>query len=405
MKLKISYNIYMKLLFYKGGDFLTVYYSQRRTVNFRNNILFSALGGAQNFGSSCYFLQLGDANILLDCGTSYYNGISYLPKIDSLVDSQIIDSYDSISEVFISHAHMDHIGGLRNFMTATYSPDVYMTSVTAKLYKLQSLSHSADYNFFSDIFSKRCREVSFREKIDFESYSVTFFPAGHILGAMMCLFEYNGRKILYTGDYSLNSAIVQGCNVRFSDIDTLILCGLHSKHSGLVFQNNISMFMRNIGSILFKGCSVWIQTKCFNKSIEVLAFITMYLPYNGLKIYVKDSILNMISEIENMGFKICDSRSVPLSMLDSLNASQHIVVSDDRCKDRRYVSIEDDFTLHDTFDEMLRFIKELRPNNTVIVHSSPFRNYNDCSVADILVRDAEFDGRFYFPDEKELLIL
>lgn len=25
MKLKISYNIYMKLLFYKGGDFLTVY--------------------------------------------------------------------------------------------------------------------------------------------------------------------------------------------------------------------------------------------------------------------------------------------------------------------------------------------------------------------------------------------
>lgn len=388
-----------------------MFYSGRGIVNrrMRDGILFSALGGAQSIGASCYFLRLGDANILLDCGTGYHDGVSYMPRLEQLLDSGVIDSYDSVSEVFISHAHMDHIGGLHNFMAAASGPDVYMTAVTKKLYAIQSFAHlKVSYDFLSDILQHKCREVSFMEKIKFRSYSVTFLPAGHIPGAMMCLFEYKGRKILYTGDYSLKStAVAQGCFVPCKDIDTLIICGLHAKHSSLDSQNDISIFMRNIGKILFDCTnSVWIRTKFFNKSIEVLAFLSRYLPDNGIKIYVKDSILNMVSDIETLGIRICDSRIVPLSRLSRNCTVQHIVVSDSWCHQRQqYVSVDCDFTLHDTFKETLGFIKELNPKNTVIVHSSPFRSHYDCSVEDILVRDADFNGRIYFPEENDLLIL
>ena len=61
-------------------------------------------GGAEEVGRSCYHLQVDDHDYLVDCGLKQ----SAPPEYPILrgVDPGQIDA------VFITHAHIDHIGGL-----------------------------------------------------------------------------------------------------------------------------------------------------------------------------------------------------------------------------------------------------------------------------------------------------
>ena len=44
-----------------------------------NDIFFMPLGGGQRVGASCYFLRLGDTNILLDAGIGGDGKTKFLP--------------------------------------------------------------------------------------------------------------------------------------------------------------------------------------------------------------------------------------------------------------------------------------------------------------------------------------
>ena len=43
-----------------------------------NDIFFMPLGGGQQVGASCYFLRLGETNILLDAGIGKDGDLSYM---------------------------------------------------------------------------------------------------------------------------------------------------------------------------------------------------------------------------------------------------------------------------------------------------------------------------------------
>ena len=77
-----------------------------------NEIAFMPLGGGQRVGASCYYLRLGDSNIILDAGIGNDMGLEFEPDFHSLLVSPYIQSMNQIDHIFISHAHSDHIGYL-----------------------------------------------------------------------------------------------------------------------------------------------------------------------------------------------------------------------------------------------------------------------------------------------------
>ena len=110
--------------------------------------------------------------------------------------------------------------------------------------------------------------------MDFGSYKVTFYPAGHIPGAMMMLFQIGRRKILYTGDYSLNdTALTQGCTIPEENIDTVILCGLHAKHPD--YRKNPEAAFKQTDYILRAvkkdGRSVLCQIPQLSKGVDIIS--------------------------------------------------------------------------------------------------------------------------------------
>ncbi len=69
-------------------------------------ITFLPLGGADEIGANCYYLNINGTGIILDCGMHPKKvGLEALPKFELLKDKPL-------DYVLISHAHQDHLNAL-----------------------------------------------------------------------------------------------------------------------------------------------------------------------------------------------------------------------------------------------------------------------------------------------------
>ena len=154
------------------------------------------------------------------------------PDLYSLITSPFLQSMNQIDHIYISHAHTDHIGYLLKLMKQATKATVYMTEITAMLSEyqlydrnyLRSSKEDENKRLAAQSILEKVVKVSYMKQMDFGKYKVTFLPAGHLPGAMMMLFEVGKRKILYTGDYSLQkTALTGGCMIPDNlNIDTVI---------------------------------------------------------------------------------------------------------------------------------------------------------------------------------------
>ncbi len=183
------------------------------------------LGGADEIGASSYLLEVGGKKLLIDAGIRM-NERMHREKIP---DFSLVDSIDAI---FLTHAHTDHSGALPiiAFNQGKESP-IYMTSgsfqLCTVLYKdalklMNNLDKEEEVPLYGEeeIFHtfSNIRQVDLnRPFIPFDDIQVTFFPAGHILGAACIYIQSKEGNILFTGDFSLSNQIsVPGVAVKAS---------------------------------------------------------------------------------------------------------------------------------------------------------------------------------------------
>ena len=144
-----------------------------------------------------------------------------------------MESMQQLDHVYISHAHTDHVGYLPQLMQIAPQASVYMTLQTKQLaeYRLIANSSQTGAAEASRLLSN-VAPVNYLQKIKQRDYHSHLFPGRVISPALlMTLFEYAGRKILYTGDYSLQSAFgLDGCWLPDDlEVDVLLICALHAK--------------------------------------------------------------------------------------------------------------------------------------------------------------------------------
>ena len=110
-------------------------------------IAFMPLGGAERVGASCYYLRLGQSNVLLDCGALATKQALLMPDFSSLLTSRYLDSLHQLDHVYISHAHNDHMGYLAELLQLAPQAAYYMTPLTKQLseYRLQLQRHTPTY--------------------------------------------------------------------------------------------------------------------------------------------------------------------------------------------------------------------------------------------------------------------
>lgn len=168
------------------------------------------LGAACEVGRSCFLLRYAGKSVLLDCGTHpSYKGTDSLPFLDFL-DPSTLDA------VFITHFHVDHCAGLPFLLSETQcEAPVYMTHPTRVVYEytIEDSIRLARHQHTDENLTctaeqlakslQAIRTVHFRQTVEINGIRATAFSAGHVIGAAMWLIEIAGRRVLYTGDFSL----------------------------------------------------------------------------------------------------------------------------------------------------------------------------------------------------------
>jgi cleavage and polyadenylation specificity factor subunit 3 len=257
-------------------------------------ISFLPLGGADEIGASCFYLNVDGTGILLDCGIHpRKKGNDSLPKFELINDLPL-------DFALISHAHQDHIGSLPFLVQQFPHVIIYSTPQTKEIAEI-TLHNAAnileydpekqsEYKIYSheeiDLLVSSMRTIEYNKIIELvgirhnsrEPVKLTFFDAGHILGSAGILIEYNEQKIFYTGDINIGrqSIMIEADLTAVKNIDTLILestYGATESEKITSWQSEAKRLVKRVNQVLHNGGSVLIPVFALGKTQEILSTI------------------------------------------------------------------------------------------------------------------------------------
>lgn len=175
-------------------------------LHMQSKIIF--YGGAGSVTGSNFMLDTGSNKYLIDCGLQQgtheednYKPFAYDPK--------------ECSHLFISHAHLDHVGRIPFLVKSGFKGQIISTVAThdvAEFIMRDALSlmvraqeHGAPEPIYSeqdiDAALKLWKPRGLHEPLELpDGMTHEFYDAGHILGSAMSTFSRGGKVLVVTGD-------------------------------------------------------------------------------------------------------------------------------------------------------------------------------------------------------------
>lgn len=201
------------------------------------------LGAAGTVTGSKFLLEHDGKQVLVDCGL--FQGTKDL-RVRNWAPTPLDEK--KLNAVVLTHAHIDHTGGLPRLVAQGYRGPVYATGGTRDLCGLllpdsariqeeearyankegYSKHHPA-LPLYTEVDAKRALE-------QFETFGynrareivpgilLTFVPAGHILGSAICVFDLTSTKqrVVFSGDLGRYNAPILRDPVAVESATTLI---------------------------------------------------------------------------------------------------------------------------------------------------------------------------------------
>jgi ribonuclease J len=163
-----------------------------------DNIRIIPLGGVEEIGKNMTLIEYKDDIIVIDMGFQFKEddtpGADYiLPNTKYLEDRK-----DKIRGVFITHGHLDHIGGIPYIMDRIGNPPIYTRALTSILIKKRQ-------DEFPHLPPLDIRIVEKEDKITVGNLKVRFFAVSHTVPDSMGIIVETPYGILVTpGDIKLD---------------------------------------------------------------------------------------------------------------------------------------------------------------------------------------------------------
>lgn len=252
-------------------------------------ISFINLSGAAEIGANSYLLNVDGTHIVLDAGVHpKKEGEASKPRWDLLTDFRAPEA------IFVSHAHLDHIGAVPVLQEEYPQAEVIMTTGTAEVGK--AMLHNSvnvmtskrmfegivEYPFFTHGALERCyaqwvqRPYGEPFRVGYRgSVLATLYDAGHILGSCGVMLEsQSGQTVFYTGDVQFeHQSLICGATFPQEGVDVLIMeCthGATERAAEYTRERELLRFARVIRETLEGGGSVLIPVFALGKSQELL---------------------------------------------------------------------------------------------------------------------------------------
>lgn len=240
-------------------------------------LIVTPLGAALGIGASCFRVEIGPYEVVLDCGTRP-KGSDPLPALDYLKNPNLL---------LISHAHQDHLGAVPVFHSRYPGIRMICTPGTREIahvmltdcLKVQRNNEDSPQLFDEADLDRTLFRLE-TEPIgqDFEplpGLKVRFIHAGHILGAACIYIRYGERSLLYTGDYNTASSRTTD-GLRLADLptaDVLITESTYGADTHPSRKTQETALMNAIATVVQAGGNVLIPAFALGRAQEILLAI------------------------------------------------------------------------------------------------------------------------------------
>lgn len=177
-------------------------YSTRKPVSIpqpeKDVIRIIPLGGVEEIGKNMTAVEINDDIIIIDAGMQFKTEDT--PGIDYIIPNTtyLEERKDKIKAVFITHAHLDHIGGVPLVMSRIGNPPIYTRNLTALMVKKRQED-------FSHLPALKINVVEKNSVIYVGQMKIRFFGVTHTVpDSMGVIIDTEQGLIINPGDYKLD---------------------------------------------------------------------------------------------------------------------------------------------------------------------------------------------------------
>lgn len=315
-----------------------------------------SLGGSGEDSRNCFLVQYNrgekEISFLLDCGVR--REIAPVQRVYPLLTQEIAKS---LSVVFLSHSHEDHTAALPYLYELGFRGKVYCTQETASLtpsfmkkWVNYVLSHSQNQSKALPFNEENIDKIEFsyltlgQNKV--QGIEIETGRSGHVIGGIWLKFTLEDEILLYTGDTSGDSLLLERDN--FPQCTYLICDSAYAKST--INQNNqyeklyalekevqehhskvlypVPANGRGIDIALYlasKGCNISTDSTIINNAVKL---------YENKK-WIKESALwEYLGKLQDYGIDFQSSVIVPDGMLTSSKsiAAFDLIKENSNCK-------------------------------------------------------------------------
>ncbi len=241
------------------------------------------LGGADEIGASSTLVELGGRRVLVDCGIRM-----------SARQGEILPLFSRAEElggadaIVLTHAHLDHSGGLpvayQSFRAPIVMTPPTLAIVTTLLLDALKLMEMGQAEGELPIYSQAMLEqalaavkvVPFLSPFPlFDDVTLTFHPAGHILGAASVALESAEGSVLLSGDIAATEQLtVPGLKLPSLRPDALVIESTYGNRAHASRALEEQRLLAQVGEVLDRKGAVLIPAFAIGRAQELLLILS-----------------------------------------------------------------------------------------------------------------------------------
>ncbi|KND48626.1 MAG: metallo-beta-lactamase family protein [Parcubacteria bacterium C7867-005] len=241
----------------------------------------SCFGGVGYVTGANFLLETETSKSLIDCGL--LQGVENSDGINA-------DKFDydpaTIDFLFITHAHIDHIGRVPKLVKDGFKGVIYSTKETKELSRLmlEDMARINESNaqergvepIYTNIHAEQAlnlwQAIPYHESKKFADFSLDLFDAGHILGSAMYKFTFpSGKSMLFTGDLGNSPSPLLRDTEKIVGVDYILMDSVYGDRNHEDHSERDRRFKEIVNEVIAKKGTLLIPVFSLERT-QVLLF-------------------------------------------------------------------------------------------------------------------------------------
>jgi metallo-beta-lactamase family protein len=287
------------------------------------------LGAAREVTGSMHLVQTPRARVLLDCGLFQGHRHEEFTR-NSNPPAQAL----AADALILSHAHVDHSGGLPSLVKRGFRGAIYATPATRDLCAVMLADAASLQEADARYLAKRGERVEplytlddvaatmermiavpyHREEEVAPGVRFTFFDAGHVLGSALTRLDVEDggehRRILYTGDLGRNGMPILRDPERPTGADLLVTESTYGDRLHAPIADMDAQLQKVLCRTFERGGKVVVPTFALERAQEIILSLKRLRPkLPAVPVYVDSPLAVKITDVFKMHPDCFDSKS------------------------------------------------------------------------------------------------